>query len=211
MRCLMCGKDLMEGSLTDILIGEDPLCSSCRSQWEKIRWRFRFHGVPVYASYLYNEAFSACLIQYKECCDEALADVFLTEEKNRVKRMYRGWTMIPMPSTPERQTQRGFHHLRGMLACTGLPVLDAFEKTAAGEQKKQDRAGRLKMADAIRLKEDAVLPEKIVLFDDTVTTGSTILGALRCLEGRNIQIRIYAVSVNYRWVRKNRVSLLFKR
>lgn len=201
MRCLMCGKELTDGSFADVFIGEDPLCSECRGQWKRIRCRFRLEGIQVYSSYLYDEAFSACLIQYKECGDEALKDVFLYEEKEILKRKYRGYTLVPMPSSERKRELRGFSHMERMLECTGLPVLEAFEKTADIDQKNLSGPMRRQIAGSIRLKEGIVLPEKTVLCDDTVTTGSTLKAALDCIGGSRKKLRIYTVSANRRWLK----------
>ena len=88
MRCLMCEKELGYGSLTDILFGDDPLCHACRVKWKKKRIRFMFEGHRLRSSYVYNEAFSSCLIRYKELGDEALKDAFLYEDKNWFRRTY---------------------------------------------------------------------------------------------------------------------------
>ena len=35
MRCLMCGKEIKQGSFKDILFEEDLLCENCRSGWDR--------------------------------------------------------------------------------------------------------------------------------------------------------------------------------
>jgi predicted amidophosphoribosyltransferase len=200
MRCLLCGKEKGEGSLMDILSGNDPLCSSCRKQWKRVNARFFLDGTEVRAPYLYNDAFSSALVQYKELYDEALREVFLYGLTGQIRHRYRGYTVICMPSTETKLAARGFSHLKEMFACTGLPVLEPFEKRADTEQKKKGRQERLKMRHAIVLKEGAKLPEKILLVDDTVTTGATLEGALSCLDRKAHQIRIFCISVNKRWI-----------
>ena len=66
MRCLMCGKEMKQGSFRDILFEEDLLCENCRSGWDKRKIEFRLDGIRVRSDYVYNDAFSNCLIQYKE-------------------------------------------------------------------------------------------------------------------------------------------------
>ena len=75
MRCLLCGCEMQQGSLRDILFNEDIICEACRSKWERKKIDFRLDGIRVRSDYVYNDAFSECLIQYKECCDEALKDL----------------------------------------------------------------------------------------------------------------------------------------
>ena len=201
MRCLMCEKELGYGSLTDILFGDDPLCHACRVKWKKKRIRFMFEGHRLRSSYVYNEAFSSCLIRYKELGDEALKDAFLYEDKNWFRHTYRGYTPVLMPSTKEKEEASGFSHLARMFECTGKETLSPFVKLSDRTQKGRTRAERLAMSVNIGLKEGAVLPDKIVLCDDVITTGSTLRGALKALEGYSGKIEIYTVSATALWFR----------
>lgn len=196
MRCLMCGKMLGEGSLKDILFGEDLLCEDCRRQWCYAPQYFTLSGIKAESDYLYNDAFSSCLIQYKECGDEALKDVFLAAVRKKRMRKYRGWTLCLMPSSQEKMAQRGFSHLAMMYECLGLPVMEPFEKAEQEAQKTQNYAGRQKMQGGIRLKTGIELPQKIVLCDDVITTGATLKGALKCLDLTEHQVQIYTAAAD---------------
>lgn len=202
MKCLMCGKELGKGSFRDILIGEDPLCSDCRKQWTKKSLHTTLDGIEMDADYLYDSAFSSCLIQYKECGDEALKNVFLYEVKGKLKRRYHGWTLLMMPSSMSKYQKRGFSHLRRMYSCLGLPMMEPFYKTEDKSQKEMRGQERRKMAEEIILDHHISLPRKIVLCDDTITTGSTIRGALSCLNPDKHEIRIYSVSANRFWYKR---------
>lgn len=197
----MCEKEMGKGGLRDILFGDDPLCIDCRRMWKNKPVKFYLDDVELNASYVYNEAFSGCLIQYKELADEALKDVFLFENRKWFRRKYRGYALVMMPSTQQKIQARGFSHLKEMFACTKMEIIEPFEKTADTVQKGKSRRQRLEMMSEIRLKEGIVLPEKIVLCDDTVTTGSTLRGALHALKGYSGKIQIYTVSANRRWYR----------
>jgi len=192
MRCLMCGKEKGTGSLKDILFGKDPLCEECRSQWVKINYSFMLEGVPVFCPYLYEEHFSAALIQYKECGDEALKDVFLYEYRRYLRMHYPGYTLCLLPSSEKKREERGFSHLYGMFESAGMPMMEPFVKLSDVSQKKQNRLERQEMTHGIALKEGIVLPERILLCDDTVTTGSTMKGALNVLPER--KVKIFALS-----------------
>ncbi len=201
MRCLMCGKELGYGSLSDIISGEDPLCMDCRRQWRKRQISFRFEGLRLRSSYVYNDAFSKCLIQYKELADEALKDVFLYENLRWFQRVYRGYQLVMMPSSFQKIQNRGFSHLRKMFECTGMEIIEPFIKIDSTDQKGKSRIMRHAIESGIVLRADARLNEKIVLCDDTITTGSTLRGALKALHGKQLKIGIYTVSANYRWLK----------
>ncbi|MBQ2689120.1 MAG: hypothetical protein IJG05_03480 [Solobacterium sp.] len=189
MRCLWCGKE-KGTALGEIFWEDDLLCSGCRRQW--IRWKEvrRIHTVVPEILYRYNHMGSACLRQFKETGDEALKDVFLYRERNRLKRKYHGWTLLLMPSTPEKLQQRGFIHLEEMYGSLGLPMRDCFEKTAETEQKLLDYTERQSIG--IRLKE-AEFPERRVLVDDVITTGATLRSALSCIDRKKHRVRILSV------------------
>lgn len=198
----MCGKLRSSGSLKDIISGEDGLCEECRTQWQKKNIHFYLEKTKVEATYVYNDAFSSCLIQYKECLDEALKDVFLYEVKNKIRWKYRGYTIVLMPSTKEKIELRGFHHLYSMFQSCGLRIMDPFIKNTNTIQKTLTYARRKEVTHQIVLKEGIVLPKKLLLVDDTITTGSTLKGALRCIDPLKHKVKIYCVSANQSWCMK---------
>ena len=200
MRCMMCGRLIGSDSIYDALWSDDLLCSSCRSQWQRKDICFRLDGVKLRSSYVYNKAFSSCLIQYKECGDEALKDVFLHQVLRQFRMRYRGRVLLMMPSAEDKIRQRGFSHLKEMFECTGMEIMEPFAKTEYGSQKSRNRADRLSMQRHIVLEKPVKSGLKLLLCDDTVTTGATLRGALSCLKNISDDIEIYTVSANHRWI-----------
>lgn len=207
MYCLICGKEKSAGSFKDILIGEDPLCDECRSKWKRINHHFRIDNIPVFAPYLYEEEFSHCLIQFKECGDEALKDIFLFDIKNEFKRKYRGYTLCLMPSSVSKEEIRGFSHLKKMFECLNMDMLSPFKKMDEISQKHLHSSERMELVHGIQRKDNVILPKKILLCDDTITTGSTLRGALSCLDKSMHDIQIFSISVNKSWTKKDELSL----
>ena len=47
MRCLMCGSLMDQGTFRDIFDGSDPLCQTCRQEWQRRKIRFCLDGVKA--------------------------------------------------------------------------------------------------------------------------------------------------------------------
>lgn len=201
MRCLMCGKEKGEGSLRDILFSDDPLCSACRRDWQRKKIRYRISGIPAEAFYVYNQAFSSALIQFKECGDEALKDIFLYEVRHEIRMKYRGYTFLRMPSAESRTAQRGFDHLEEMLESLHVRTDAPFRKIRDITQKSSGKRQRNRMERDIAAKEGYRWDRKIVLFDDVVTTGATMRGALSCIDDPKVKIRIVSAAANSRLIK----------
>lgn len=194
MRCLMCGEIIGTDTFADLFRKEDLLCSSCRGEWKRINQRFRFCGKKAYVLYEYNDAFSACLIQFKELGDEALKDVFLYPDRTRLKRMYHGRTLLLLPSSAEKMEARGFSHLQELFESVGLSMVEPFEKREAGDQKARTRRERKTMESGITLKPGIRLPKRVVLADDVITSGSTMKGAMAVLP-KDLDVQVFACAI----------------
>ena len=193
MNCLMCGKDLFtSGTIEEILFGDDLLCSNCRSKWVENKKDIKLGPYIVKSSWEYNDAFRSTLIQYKECYDEALKDVFLYPVRKKLRHYLRGYTLILMPSTKERLEERGFSHLKFMFSSLKLPMLEPF--ITESNQKGKTLKERKEIGKTMYLKENIHLPYKIVLVDDVYTTGSTLRAALSNIDIKAHKIKIYTVA-----------------
>lgn len=194
MKCLLCGKVIGQNSLKEMLFHDDVICEKCRNSFEKNTEDEQFQGYTLHADYVYNEAFSSVLIQYKELLDEALKDVFLYHNRKKIKRMYKGYTLLLLPSTQKAYERRGFSHLEKMVECLDLPYMQPFVKLDNVKQKTLNLDQRKMITHRIALKEGVKLPKNIVLFDDVVTSGSTISGVLNAIDAKNHNICIHVVA-----------------
>ena len=192
----MCGSILhSQGSLKEILFSEDIICEKCRSSWKRINRKGFIDGVPIYSTWDYNSGFKDALIQYKECGDEALSDVFLNLVKKELELRYHGYTMVFMPSSKEKEDIRGFKHLELMFSKVNLKKKDVFIKTGNIDQKGKNHQEREMIREYIKKIDGVVLPRKILLVDDVLTSGSTIRAALRLLDKNKHEIKIYTCSI----------------
>ena len=84
----------------------------------------------------------------------------------------------------------------------GLPILEPVEKKDERNQKEASAWEREQMKNDIRLKKGVTLPYRILLCDDTITTGSTILGALSTIDHSRHKMAVYCASANRKWIRQ---------
>ena len=135
-RCIYCDNDLENGkSLISLLCFEDELCGNCRKQLKLIKHHFIIGKVKGLALYDYDSIFKSLLLQYKECYDEALQDVFLYHLNTYLSIKYHGYTMVFMPSSENKIKDRGFNHLEQIFKDVKLEKVNCLHKMVDADQK----------------------------------------------------------------------------
>lgn len=206
----MCGNLIhIQANLTQYLFSQDGLCQKCRIQWIEYDGCFKIQELQVHSLFVYNEALSSALRQYKECMDEALAPIFLSPYLKALRRQYAHCVLVGMPSSKNKREERGFNHIELMFSALNLPFLDCLVKTEDIKQAKQSKKDRLKIGEIIALKPEFETRklEHIILVDDIVTTGSTLLAANQCLQGKANKIEALTMCTHPFLVEKRRVKL----
>ena len=127
-RCLWCGGPLLNGcTISEMMFADDSLCGVCRSQLTPVSHQVKLGGLTVRGLVVYDEAFMKMLVQYKECMDEALQDVFLQPWCAALRRRYRHFTLVPMPSSRAKREKRGFDTIPQLFSGLGLPIVELLE------------------------------------------------------------------------------------
>lgn len=195
MKCLYCDKDyLRNSSIIYYLLDNDGLCQKCR---EALRYQptvITKEELKVKSFYIYNKMFSSLILQYKECMDEALKDIFIHPFKAYIRLKYRKYTIVYVPSSKQNLKRRGFNHLELMFSSLKLPSLDILEKIEDISQNNLSMQARSKMINNIKLKEGVKVPKKILLVDDVYTSGSSIYGSYLVLKKYTHDIKALTIA-----------------
>ena len=99
------------------------------------------------------------------------------------------------PSSRSNLKRRGFDHMELMLEGLKLKKVDIVEKIEDISQNALNRTERLKMSHNYRLKEGYKIPDKVLLIDDIMTTGSSLYGVYKLF--KDIVTKIEVLSLAY--------------
>lgn len=200
--CKICFQPIDTGvTLKQYFIGDDCICGNCRSQFIENHRTYELEHCIIHAFYIYNEFLENLLFQYKEGRDVALADVFLFRKRRKLHDMIRHRLVVLMPSNEHKIKERGFDHLEGMLGDGFQEICHVLEKSESYKQSEQDFKNKKRIFDVMRIKKRVELPNKdFVLFDDVVTSGSTIQSAARLLAKKGERLHAYVLCVHPRFV-----------
>ena len=180
MKCLYCDNEIKKITIYSFLIEEDKLCDKCRKQILLNHRKIKLDGLQVESFYDYNSLFKSLIIQYKECCDETLANVFLYGIKEYIKLKYQGYQIVYMPSSKEKLYKRGFNHLKGIYKDLDMKVIDGLRYKEELIQQGKNVNERSKMKENF-IYEGKKL-NKVLIVDDILTTGSSMMGAYNALK-----------------------------
>jgi competence protein ComFC len=136
----------------------------------------RFNGLNIWFLFDYESTMRQRLVQYKGLNDFELRSIFLERMIHWIRWKYKGHIFVPAPSSLEDDLQRGFSHLTAILDYFNLPSMPLvqkqyhFKQASLSKEERSQVHQKLKVIDGNRL-----YHKRVVLFDDVMTTGSTLL------------------------------------
>lgn len=198
--CSCCGQRLITEA------GETHVCVECLMKWPRPSYTSvrdnvmarRFWGVYAIegaaSAFLYTPGgvISPVISKIKYHGRTALCrylGVIMSSEPLVAKLLADADVLLPVPLSPQRLRQRGYNQCHelclGISSQTGLPIItDAIQRISFRESQTKIGGNRRieNVREAFRLKDIAALKGKhVVLVDDIMTTGSTLIECLMVL------------------------------
>lgn len=192
MKCLYCDKCIDKYSLYSLFVEEDMLCINCRKAIKYNHKKFKIDGIEVETFYEYKSLYKQLLLQYKECYDEALKDVFLYKIKDYIKIKYFGYRILYAKSSINKTKERGFNHLEKIFESLNMKKVDGLKMISDLNQQNKNLNERLRMEDNFSYEGEML--DKVLIVDDVITTGSTIKGIYKAIRPYARKIRVLVLA-----------------
>lgn len=155
-------------------------------------------SVPVVAANNYRPVLEHIIPAYKD--DGALhLDRLLGQRlAASLELLGAGLPLVPVPSTRRAVRQRGYDHcariVRIAAARTATTVAPILRRSGAGRQRIRNRTSRIReLRGTMRAKPG---PARVILVDDVVTTGSSLIEATRALNEARVSVEAIGVIAN---------------
>ncbi|KGR90078.1 competence protein ComFC [Ureibacillus massiliensis 4400831 = CIP 108448 = CCUG 49529] len=186
VNCLLCNATLNEQMTWEILLGREfprVICKECEEQFEPIEQdskKWLEGEEKILSIYKYNDKMKDYLHQYKFMHDVVLAKVF----RNDIDRILakQPETIVPIPIHPTKLKERSFAHIDEILKASCIRFEQYLEKISVETQVGKSREERINTSRLFKLREEVQVKNKrIILVDDILTTGTTLLHASRAL------------------------------
>ncbi len=193
----MCNEEKNKNqSLLKDVFSNDPICTKCRNKFKVIEKNIQVSCLKTYCLMLYDESFQEAIIQYKECYDEVLSEIFLYPYQMKLKKKYKKAIFIPAPSSKEKIEERGFKHIEKIFKCLNIEIVDCFSKSTSVKQAHRNKNQRKTISEDIELIKIPPFNKRVVLIDDVCTTGNTLLAMQRLLHEQGIKCEACVLAVH---------------
>ena len=181
--CLICHDHVLKHISIIHLFNHYPICINCMRQFDIINHTISFYHRPLTILYHYNDFFKSLLFQYKGQYDYALKDVFLALFLDKLKRKYKDYIIVVIPSSKEDNLKRGFAPMQCIALTLSENLFLGLYKKETYKQSDMRYEERKLVKDKIGILNGEVLKgKKILIMDDVLTSGMTLLSAIKLCE-----------------------------
>ena len=180
--CKICFKPIEQNSLHSLVQKHPTVCHNCLLDLGPVLESFKIDDVECFHIYFYNEKVQELLYQFKGCHDYELKTIFLEYYQSYLNLKFKGYDMIPAPSSKSSDKERGFNHVEEMFGILNLKMLKCIHKTRKIKQADLTTKEREKIGKHLRIDNVDLTNKKVLLVDDVYTTGSTIKAMIKLVK-----------------------------
>jgi predicted amidophosphoribosyltransferase len=177
------------------------ICSRCRKQWHAHIYRSSFDGLAVYSAVSYSPVAKRIILAAKESgiksADQLIAGAIIHSLKYFLKERELG-LLVPIPSRRSSNRLRGRDSLSEIVKAVSKEEdidsasLLTHNRRVKDQTKLTARNRHHNLHGALSLQEGAWAEIKansnVILIDDLVTTGASLIEARRALQARGIRV-----------------------
>ena len=199
--CLICFNKIEKHSLRKIIEKDICCCDNCLNEMNLNLTRLVLDGIKGIGIYPYNDFLRKLIYQFKGCKDYELRNVFLKQYKWLFKMIFYNCVFVPIPSYKSADEKRGFNHVEEIIKTTGVNYVKCIDKTKNIKQSSLTKKSRKSIGQYLSLNDKSCLLEgkRVILFDDVLTTGSTMTACIKLIKTLKIKgIFFIALAVNSR-------------
>ena len=180
--CKICFKPIEQISFHSLLFRHPTICHDCLLKFAPVLNTFKIDDIECFHIYFYNEKVQELLYQFKGCYDYELCSVFLEYYLPYLNFKFKGYEIIPAPSSKKSDKERGFNHVEEMFKSLHLKMTKCIHKTKQRKQVDLTTKEREKIGNYLVVDDVDLTNKKILLVDDVYTTGSTIKSMIKLVK-----------------------------
>lgn len=180
-QCLICFGSLDDDYNLYSLICHPAICQKCLHSFHRYNQAVAIDSHQATILYYYNDFFKNLLFAYKGKYDYALRDAFLNSYQPNLEKRYRNHVVAVVPSSTHDNKVRGFCPNQAIATTFSATIFKGlYKKTNYKQTSQKDRS---KVREILAIDQGEILENrKVLIFDDVITSASTIKAAIALIE-----------------------------